>query len=95
MEKYIATLKDEAVAAETQLNTLIRTTEGLQNQDPTQTVFCCFYARKRRCRNGDFCPYVHEGNRRVRNLMNNNVRMCCERTMESGYCRHKAAEHHP
>ena len=40
-------------------------------------------------------PYVHEGNRRVRNLMNNNVRMCCERTMESGYCRHKVAEHHP
>ena len=100
LQTYHTTLKDQVMASEEQLAQVLRETQTARashaqplGQPPY--IFCCYFARRRKCKFGDNCHHLHEGNRRVRNLMNSGHTLMCDRESHRGTCRHKTEEHHP
>jgi hypothetical protein len=68
----------------------------VQTTDGALYVFCCFYARKARCRYNDKCKFIH-GRKSVTNadhqaIISGKVRLICDRIATHGECNH-AREH--
>ena len=83
-EATVQTLRDRICALENQLAEITT----------AKPIFCCYFARKGRCKHGLHCKFLHEGPGRIWQV-GARYPIQCERVVKFGGCKHRDAWEHP